>query len=116
MHYQSMQHIVQYRWIRVDLGSAKTVGKIVLGYSTIDLYGGWGPIYTDGRSIQYGTSVGSWTQLGTIPTWSGTSPGGTPEYLYNLVPSTPITARYIEFYQNSGSWISLTEFQVWQIN
>lgn len=89
---------VDPQWIQVDLGSTKTVRRVILNWETA---------YARAFLIQVSTNGSSWTTV-----WSTSSGGGGNQ---NLTFSAA-SARYVRMYgtQRGTSWgYSLYEFEVW---
>ena len=86
------------QWIYVDLGSAKSVSKVILNWETA---------YGKAFQIQVSNDASKWTTV-----WSTTNGGGGNQTI--TFPTT--SARYVRMYgtQRGTQWgYSLYEFQVW---
>ena len=95
-------------WIMADLGTAKTITKIIIGYDYLaNLPGGWGTVYTEGKTVQ--TSIDNATWITQATTLAYASTGSTDGLVTVVIPG--VNARYIRLLSNS--WMCLLEFQVW---
>ena len=95
-------------YITADIGSVKTITKIVLGYDYLtNLPGGWGVTYTQGKSIDTSSDGSTWTTQTTTPTYSLT--GSTNGLVSIIIPN--VSARYVRM--SSVGWVCTLEFQVW---
>lgn len=95
-------------YIEADLGSTKTITKIVIGYDYLtNLPTGWGVEYTEGKTIQTSTDGINWTSRGTTPTYSST---GSTNGLVSITISS-VAARYVRL--TSADFLATLEFQVW---
>ena len=95
-------------YIEADLGSTKTVTKIVIGYDYLtNLPTGWGVTYTEGKTIETSTDGTNWTSQGTTPTYSST---GSTNGLVSITINS-VAARYIRL--TSADFLATLEFQVW---
>lgn len=94
-------------FIKADVGSTKYITKIVIGYDYLsNLPGGWGPSYTEGKSVDVSTDNTNWTTITTTPTYSST---GSTNGLVDITINS--NARYIRLY--STGYIACLEFEVW---
>lgn len=94
------------QWIKADLGSAETVGRVRVAGGSIS---GWGAVasYLNGRALQYSTDDSIWTTVTSISGASNTSP-----YFIDI-PIAPVNARYWRI--QSTSYVSTTEFRLFNI-
>lgn len=98
-------------FIKADLGSSKTITKIVIGYDyLVNLPGGWGPQYAGDKDIETSTDDSTWVSQGKTPLYAST---GSTNGLVNITISN-VTARYIRIRNSgAGSYLAFLEFQVW---
>ena len=97
-------------YIRVDLGSMRTVGRVIVGYDYLDnLAGGWGTTFGKGLSVQVSSNATTWTTVTTTPTYSST---GVSNGLVPVIFPAQVQARYIQLWKNDI--FGITEFQVWR--
>ena len=95
-------------WIMADLGTVKTITKIIIGYDYLNnLPGGWGVSYTQGKTVETSIDNVNWVAQATTPTYAST--GSTDGLVTVVIPN--VNARYIRLF--SVSWICTLEFQVW---
>jgi len=89
---------VDPQWIYVDLGSAKSVSRVVLN---------WEAAYASAFKIQVSNDANAWTDV-----WSTTNGGGGTQNL--TFPAT--STRYVRIYgtQRGTTWgYSLFDFEVY---
>lgn len=97
-----------FEYILADLGSIKTVTKLIVGYDYLNnLPGGWGTSYTQGKTVQTSTDNSTWTTQATTPVYADT--GSTNGLVTVVIPN--VSARYVRM--TSVSWICTLEFQIW---
>ena len=89
-------------WIKADLGSAQSVGRVRVAGGPL---AGWGGAagYLNGFDIQYSTNDSTWTTFATIAGASDYHP-----YAVDMT-STPVTARYWRIY--ATGYMATTEFR-----
>lgn len=96
------------QFIKADVGSTKSITKIVIGYDYLsNLPGGWGPSYTQGLSVDISTDNSTWTTITTTPNYAST---GSTNGLVNVTINS--SARYIRLFNSSG-YVCTLEFEVW---
>ena len=93
-------------WIKLDLGSNKTVGKVRTAGGNLS---GWGPVkdFLNGRVLQYSTNDADWTTAVTI---SGATDSGT---YYSEQTFTGVSARYWRIASTGNDYTGTTEFRVY---
>ena len=95
-------------YIIADIGTTKTVTKIIVGYDYLNnLPGGWGTTYTQGKNVDISLDNYSWSTITTTPVYAST--GSTNGLVTVTLPN--VSARYVRL--SSVSWICTLEFQVW---
>lgn len=82
-------------WLKVDLGSALSVGRITLGAGTIPWFGN-SAAYLNGATIDYSHDNSAWTTVATV---SGMSDTGTVERDFTFAP---VSARYWRIHRVSN--------------
>jgi hypothetical protein len=91
-------------WIKMDLGAAYNVDRVVIGNSTPSVPpGGWGNTYTNNLDLQYSLDDSSWTTI------VNTGDKSAFNFLYTLSFSA-VSARYIRLITPSSLYIAITEF------
>ena len=95
------------QWIKADLGSAKSVGRVRVAGGTLP--SGWGAVaaYLNNRKIQYSTDDSSWTDFVTITGASDSAPN------FVDLTATPVSARYWRIESNGNSFVATTEFRLY---
>lgn len=91
-------------WVKVDLHSALTVGRVTLGAGYLD---GFGNIayYLNGATIEYSNDDVAWTTVAAV---SGMSDTGSVEKDFVF---TPVAARYWRIHQSSN-YIGCSTFKL----
>ena len=91
-------------FIRADLGSVQPIHKVVYGYPSSSLSGGWtGSSYSEGLVLEYSKDGSTWIDTGL------TTPALPSNYLWTS-PELAFQARYLRF--SRYGYMACTEFQV----
>ena len=92
------------QWIKMDLGQAYEVDRVVIGNASGSAPpGGFSSAYTSNLDLQYSLDDSSWTTIVNTGNRNGFS------FLYTLSFSA-VSARYIRLTTISATYIALTEF------
>lgn len=91
---------VQGSWVKMDLGSVKAVGNVVLA-PIAQSYGGWGPYYLNGATLERSNDGTGWTPVQVI---AGAVDGQWTEYPVNA------GARYLRVRHTTGDWLGIGDF------
>lgn len=95
-----------FEWVKLDMGGAYDVDRIVIGTATTAMPGGWDKSNTENLDIQYSLDDTNWTVGGN----TGTFPA---EGIYEL--SVSFNARYIRLVQENN-YLGLMEFYPLALN
>ena len=87
-------------WVELDLGSSKSVGKVVIAPITAS-WDGWNAAYLNGATLEYSDNGSSWTFVQII---TAAADGQAAEYNINT------TTRYIRIHRPTGSWLGVGDF------
>lgn len=88
-----------FEWVKMTLDNTYNIKNIVIGCDfDIRLYGGWGPAYTQFKTVEYSLDDVNWTYAFNTETFS------TPMKLF----SVDFIAKYIRI--RSNTWLAVTEF------
>lgn len=90
-------------WIKADLGSTMTVGKIKVAPANGAAPGGWGAPYMQGAVVEYSTDNSSWSTVGTITS--------SVEGAYTEVNLGNAQARYVRLRQ-PNFYLGLGDFRL----
>lgn len=98
-------------FITADLGTIKTVNKIVIGYDYLDNLapGSWGTGYSEGLDIETAISPIDFFYQSTTPSYSST--GSTNGLV--TIPMGNISAQFVRLIAYSSSYACILEFQIW---
>jgi hypothetical protein len=87
-------------WIRMDLGSAFFVDRVVVGTGTNSIPGGWNKSYTENKNVEYSVDGTSWTVAFNTGTFAVNG-------IYNF--SVSFVAQYVRIVAVS-TWVIISEF------
>jgi hypothetical protein len=87
-------------WVRMDLGSTKAVGSVIIGTATSNIPGGWTKAYTENLDVEYSLNGTSWTTAFNTGTFAVNG-------IYTF--SVDFSARYIRIVV-ADEYVAISEF------